>query len=194
MPLISQPYIIVLALALASLHMIAPDHWIPFSVLSSKRGYTLGKSLSLSSGIGFAHGALSVLVSLLVAFAGLAFLDPQEIKIGAVALLVAVSIYMVINAIREENGNENIENTSILVSVVPDPAFLPIALVAVAYGNLFLGLLSLVFILASGIALLSVVYIARGSIFRKLEKLKPTTVDYVVVAVLLLTALFVYLS
>lgn len=192
--MISELYVIVLALTLASLHMIAPDHWIPFSVLSSKRGYSLRKSLSISSGIGFGHGALSVLVSVLVAFTGLAFLSPEEIRIGAVFLLVAVSIYMVINAVREESGNENIENTSILVSVVPDPAFLPIALLAIVYGDFFLGILSLIFILTSGFALLLVVYVARGSIFRKLEKLKPTTVDYVVVAVLLLTALFVYFS
>ncbi|MEM3852630.1 MAG: hypothetical protein QXP70_06485, partial [Methanomassiliicoccales archaeon] len=96
--MLSTYLLIALAIFLAAAHMVAPDHWLPLSMLSSKRKYRNSYSSSLSLLIGLSHGLFSVALSLLVAFAGLVFFGEGAVKIGSAALLVAVATYMIINA------------------------------------------------------------------------------------------------
>lgn len=192
--MISAIYLIILTITLASLHMIAPDHWVPISILSSRRKYSTGRTSSLSLSIGIIHGVVSVILSLLVAFAGVLLIGNATSRILAAILLIIVAIYMLVNAIKEKESERSIENTSVIVSILPDPAFLPFALLAITFGNTFLALICLIFVVSSGLALMIVVLLVRISIFRKLEKLKPTTVDAIVIAILILTALFIFLS
>ena len=190
----SSIYILLLAVLLASLHMIAPDHWIPISVLSSKRSYSQTKSSVLSAAIGSTHGTISAMLAFAVAFAGFKLLNSKLLNYLAILLLVAVSIYLFVNALQERGEKKNVENSSLTVSFFPDPAFLPILLLAIEKGYLFSFFVSLVFIALSGISLSLVVYLFRKSIFSRIKDLDPVKVDYVVVVVLLLTALFLYLS
>lgn len=190
----STAYIVLLAIVLASLHMVAPDHWVPISVLSSKRGYSQLKSSAMSLGIGISHGIISAALAFAVAFLGFNLLGSGLLNDAAIILLVSVSIYIFINALRERDERRTIENSSLTVSFFPDPAFLPILLLAIGKGYFFSGIVSLVFIVVSGAMLLLVVFVFRKSLFSRMKNMEPTHIDYVVVLVLLLTALFLYIS
>ncbi len=187
-------YLIGITFVLAILHMIAPDHWIPISILSAKRKYNNAKSSGYGFFIGIAHGILSAILALAVAFLGLKLVGYGEVKLASIILLIAVCVYIFINAFKEKENKSSIENTSLLVSFIPDPAFLPIVLAATVYGNLFLGVLSIIFIVAGGVSLMLVVMLARMGFLKSMERVEPVMIDYIVILVLLATALFIFLT
>ena len=187
-------YLVFITLILAILHMLAPDHWIPISILSAKRKYSDSKTGSYGFAIGTAHGILSSTLALVIAFLGISFLGYSKIKIASIVLLAAVCIYILLNAVKERKAERNVENTSLLVSIIPDPAFLPIVLSSTIYGYFFIGFLSVLFVVAGGLSLMMVVLLAHRGMLKSLEKVKPDNVDYVVVIVLLLTAVFIYFT
>ncbi|MFG1502794.1 MAG: hypothetical protein AAE984_05615 [Cuniculiplasma divulgatum] len=187
-------YLILITITLAVLHMIAPDHWIPISIISAKRKYTDSTTATYGLTIGIVHGILSAMIALVVAFLGVSIIGYDRIKIGSVFLLAVVCLYILLNIRKEENKSEKIENTSLLVSFIPDPAFLPIVLAATVYSELFIGIMSLLFIVSGGISLMIIALFAKKRMLKGLEKIKPTNVDYVIVAVLAITAIFIYFT
>jgi hypothetical protein len=187
-------YLIFISIILASLHMIAPDHWLPITILASKRKYNSSRTGVISLIIGFSHGAISLALSLLVAYAGIDIFGVRDVKIGSIILLIIVSVYIFINTVKERKISENVENSSLVVSFLPDPAFLPIILLAISEGTLFTGLLGLLFVIVSGFSLFTVVLLVQKSIIKKIENLEPVIVDYVVIIVLLLTAAFIWFA
>ncbi|MCL4314701.1 MAG: hypothetical protein M1454_03120 [Candidatus Thermoplasmatota archaeon] len=187
-------YLLMITAVIATLHMIAPDHWIPISALASKRHYAFSRTAATSFSIGTAHGLTSTILSLLVGYLGIYIFGVAYVKLGSVILLVAVSVYIVINSFLERKAKEVVENTSLVVSFLPDPAFLPIILLATGLGNIFVAELSIFFIGLSGIALLTVVLLVRISLFRRIEKLEPYLIDYIVSAVLIGTAAFIFFT
>ncbi len=187
-------YLILITLTLATLHMIAPDHWIPISIISAKRKYLSAQTDAYSFSIGFAHGLLSALLALGIAYLGVSLIGYNQVRIGSVILLAAVCIYIFANVLKEKKNSESVENTSLIVSFIPDPAFLPIVLASVIYGGIFVGTLSLLFIFAGGISLMIVTSFARKGMLKALEKVDPVNIDYVVILVLVITAIFIYFT
>lgn len=187
-------YLVFITSVLALLHMLAPDHWMPISILSARRKYSDGRTGSYGFAIGTAHGLLSSVLALAIAFLGVSFLGYERIKIAPIVLLAAVCLYIFINAVKEERGNESIEDTSLLVSIIPDPAFLPNILASTVYGYIFIGFLSVLFVLAGGFSLALVSILAHRGLLKGLERVKPVDVDYVVIAVLVFTAIFIYFT
>lgn len=187
-------YLILITLTLATLHMIAPDHWMPISIISAKRKYLSAQTDAYSFSIGFAHGLLSALLALGIAYLGVRLIGYNQVRIGSVILLAAVCIYIFANVLKEKKNSESVENTSLIVSFIPDPAFLPIVLASVIYGGIFVGTLSLLFIFAGGISLMIVTSFARKGMLKALEKVDPVNIDYVVILVLVITAIFIYFT
>ncbi len=187
-------YLILITLTLATLHMIAPDHWIPISIISAKRKYLSAQTDAYSFSIGFAHGLLSALLALGIAYLGVRLIGYNQVRIGSVILLAAVCVYIFANVLKEKKNSESVENTSLIVSFIPDPAFLPIVLASVIYGGIFVGTLSLLFIFAGGISLMIVTSFARKGMLKALEKVDPVNIDYVVILVLVITAIFIYFT
>ncbi|MGC8561793.1 MAG: hypothetical protein ACP5UZ_02550 [Thermoplasmata archaeon] len=183
---------VAIAIVVASLHMVAPDHWLPLIALSMKRGYNKGRVLLISTVLGFLHGSTSVILSLAALFIGVAVFGLNALKGISIVILIAVAIYMLIQTVRESRGSENVENTSLLVSILPDPVLLPIIIASYKLGNIELGVIGVSFILASILALLVVTAGVLIGVASKLSKLRPVTVDYVVIVALVLTAMYIY--
>ncbi|MEM0134334.1 MAG: hypothetical protein QXU18_03790, partial [Thermoplasmatales archaeon] len=104
---------IAISVVVASLHMIAPDHWLPLTALSIKREYKRKRVLTISAILGFLHGITSVLLSIIALFLGVVFFGIDALKEISIVILIAVAIYMLIQTIRESRGSESIENTSL---------------------------------------------------------------------------------
>ncbi|BAB60059.1 TVG0944469 [Thermoplasma volcanium GSS1] len=190
--MISPLAVMAVVILIASMHMIAPDHWMPLAALTLKKKYSDSKVRALSAYIGMAHGVSSVILSLAILYIGIAFIGSKYIRVASVIILVLVSLYILINSIRESREAREIEETSLLVSAFPDPAFLPMAIIAYTYGTYFVISTGLIYVAASTIALLAVVFLVNIGLLRKLSSLKPVTVDRIVVVVLLLTAAYIY--
>ncbi|WP_162509696.1 hypothetical protein [Thermogymnomonas acidicola] len=188
-------YILGLAAAIAALHMVAPDHWVPLSALSVRSGYTQRKTLSLSLLIGITHGLATSALSASVAFLGLVFLSGALVRYISFVLLIAVSVYIVANAIREQSAGTEVQQVSLAASVIPDPALVPpILLLASPSGLYTLSVAIVVFLAVTVATVVCMVYVSMLGYLRGLSGLRPATVDYIVAAVLAGTALYVLLS
>ena len=183
---------IALATAVASLHMIAPDHWLPLTALSLKEGYKRRRVLEISTVLGFLHGSTSVLLSMLALFVGVSAFGLNDLKEVSIVVLVMVAIYVLANTLREKKGSKNIQSTSLIVSILPDPVLLPIIMASYPLGNVELTVISVTFIVVSILALLVVLGVVMTGVVKNLSKLKPTTVDYILVVALFLTSIYIY--
>jgi len=187
--------VIVLALVatlLSMLHMIAPDHWIPLTALSLKKSFSSKRVRAIAFLLGFLHGITSTALALLVVFFGVYAFGTKEIRIASVIIIIVVALYILVNSIRESHEKKGFENTSLLVSIFPDPAFLPILLVAASYGYFSVSLISIVFVITSAVFLLLIVMLVNIGLIKGLSKVSPATVDRIVVIALLLTAVYIY--
>jgi len=185
--------LVLIATLLSILHMIAPDHWMPLTALSLKKSFSSEKSRAIAFLLGFIHGITSTALALLVVFFGIYAFGTKEIRIASVIIIVVVAAYILINSIKESHEKRGFENTSLLVSVFPDPAFLPILLAASGYGFFSISLISAVFIISSAVFLLLIVALVNIGLIKGLSRVSPTTVDRIVVIALLLTAVYIYL-
>ena len=183
---------VAISVVVASLHMIAPDHWLPLTALSLKRKYRKGRVLEISAFLGVLHGSTSVILSLVALFLGLSFFGLNALKEVSIIVLAAVAIYILINVMRESKGSSNVENTSLVVSILPDPVLLPIIIASYPLGTREVTAVGVTFIVASVLALIAVVVVVTAGLAKSLSKLKPTTVDKVVVVALALTAVYIY--
>ncbi len=189
----SSPLVfILLAIIIASLHMIAPDHWLPLSALSVKRGYKQRRVRLVSALLGFLHGSTSVLLSLLILFLGLDLFGTGRLKAISIVILIAVALYILLNGVREGKAARSMENTSLLVSVFPDPAFLPIIIASAKFGFLYTAAVSFTFILSSIVSLILVLVVVMAGISDWASKMRPATLDRVIAIVLVLTAFYIY--
>jgi hypothetical protein len=157
-----------------------------------KRGYARKRVLFISMLLGFLHGLTSVTLSLLALFIGVALFGLNALKEISVVLLVAVAFYMLIQTVRENKGSENVENASLLVSIFPDPVLLPVAVASFRLGSAELTIVAIAFILSSILALIVITNGISIGVTSKLFRLKPATVDYVVIFALVLTAFYIY--
>ncbi len=186
-------FLVFVAVLLSMLHMIAPDHWMPLSALALKRSFRPEKVRRIAFLLGLLHGITSTALALLVVFFGIYAFGTREIRVASVAIILLVAAYILVNSFREAHSKTTIENTSLAVSVFPDPAFLPILLASAVYGSFSVSIISVVFVLSSAIFLLIIVILVNMGLVKGLARLHPVTVDRIVVIALLLTALYIYL-
>ena len=122
----------------------------------------------------------------------MSFFGLNALKEVSIIVLAAVAIYILINVMRESKGSSNVENTSLVVSILPDPVLLPIIIASFPLGTREVTAVGMTFIVASALALIAVVAAVTAGLAKSLPKLKPTTVDKVVVVALALTAVYIY--
>ncbi len=181
-----------IAAVVAALHMISPDHWLPLTALSNKRGYGQTRVLKISALLGFLHGFTTVIISLFALFIGVSIFRLTGLKEVSIIVLIGVVLYILFNTLRERKGSKNVENTSLLVSILPDPVLLPIIIASYPLGKTEIAVISVIFITVSILAFTVVIKIVMAGIAKSLSKLKPTTLDEVVVVALVLTAVYIY--
>lgn len=186
--------LISLAITLAALHMIAPDHWIPVSVVSARRRYGAGRMALASVGLGSAHGATTVALAAIALATGELYPALPHLADGiSIALLVAVALYFLASSAYEANPGR-FEGASLAASVLPDPALLPLAFSSIAYGPGLVWALSAAYAAAGAASLALVASLAHRGLTGALSRLSPRAVDAAIAAMLLATAVYVYVA
>lgn len=185
-------FFILISAALGALHMIAPDHWIPLTVISLKEHYNSSKIATLSLLIGLLHGFTSVILSLFVVFIGIYLLPVYYIKVVSILLITAVCIYILLNALREGKSSTTATKTSVIISVLPDLAVLPIIFYSVKFGKIYLISVSLIYILSSMISITSVILLSNKGFSIGLSKVDPRNIDYIMIVMLSFTAMYIF--
>ncbi|AAT43358.1 hypothetical protein [Picrophilus oshimae] len=184
--------IISISVIIAVLHMIAPDHWTPILSHSLQKRIKKERVAGISFSLGLLHGIFSSLLSFGIAVLGFYIFPERYVKILAAVILILVIFYIIINA-HYESEKTGINDSILLVSVIPDPAFVPIILIALIYGINFVYFAMIVFILASALALLAVTVPLSRIISKYINKLKPQHIDYIVSIILGITVLFLFI-
>lgn len=185
----------LVALFVSSIHMVAPDHWLPLSVIASARSYSPSKKYVAAAALGFAHAGTSIAIAIAVFYAGIVLIHQYLgylILVGQV-LLVIVGIYFIINGYREGREEETsfTETSAISISAFPDFSLLPMVISAASLSTLQISGILAVFALSSGLSLMAMVFVAEKSLGKALAKIPPKYMDYVIGAVLILTAALV---
>ncbi|WP_292319668.1 hypothetical protein [Caldisphaera sp.] len=186
--------IIIFTILISSLHMIAPDHWVPLNVLSIRRRFNYSTIMLISGLLGFLHSFVSVLLSLVLVYIGLNFFNFIDIKYFSVSIIFVVCIYILLSSLREVKENRNVEATSLIVSVLPDPAILPLIISSSSMGLQFLLLIIILFIITSTISLSLVTSLVNKGFLKALSRLKPYLIDYLIVSILIITAAYILLG
>lgn len=183
--------LILAALLVSSLHMIAPDHWLPLTVISSAKSYPAPKKYGIAAGLGFAHAGASIILAVAIFYAGLVLIHQYigYLILAGEILLVIIGAYFIINGYRESEEATSLSETSALsVSAFPDLALLPIVISGASLSGVQLGTILVVFFLASGIALTAMVYVAGKGLGKAISKVPPKYMDYLIGGVLIATA------
>ena len=189
-------FILSVAALIAIFHMIAPDHWLPLTVISEAKRFSSLKKYSFTAVIAFLHGAFSSAVALAFLYAGLVFLGRyvKDLTIFGLVLLVAAGTYFIINGYMEKNSSRVAGNASLAVGTFPDLAIVPLLLSAPTLSAYQIALIITSFILAGIASLTAVVFSASFLTDFALKRLKPAYFDYAVGLTLLVTAVLVYLG
>ncbi len=191
--------ILALAVVLAGLHMLAPDHWIPLTVISTRLRFSRRRTYAMSAFLGILHAGTSATLALIALFIGTIVAGKYEdyLNYGAIILLVIVGLYFIATGYSERDANDDISGASIStvlsISIFPDFALLPIILAGASLSPVDLGAVIAAFALASALSLTIVVYGTMKSFAKGLEKIPPRYIDYIMGAILLATAAFVVL-
>jgi len=182
------------AMMVATFYMIAPDHWLPITIISNKYGFSSAKKYSIASSIAAIHGALSSAIAVAVLYVGLFFLKKfvQDITFAGLLLLIIIGVYFVVNGYIERNRSSIAGHASLAVSVLPDFAIIPLLLTGSTLSSQQIGVIVAVFILVGVATLLAVVAAASLIADFALKKVNPAYFDYLVGFLLFFTAVFVY--
>ncbi|WP_048816774.1 hypothetical protein [Caldisphaera lagunensis] len=183
--------LIISIILIASIHMIAPDHWMPLTVLSIKRSYSLGNIVFISALIGFLHSFISIIISLLILYLGLSLLNFTDLKYFSLALIFIVCIYFLVGLFKERKESNTLENSSLMVSILPDPAIIPFIINSSILGMNFLIFSIILFISISSLALAFISVLVNRGIIKALSKLKPYYADYLIIIILIITAIYI---
>lgn len=186
--------LLLVALSVSSLHMIAPDHWLPLAVISTAKSYSSSKKYGVAAGLGFAHAGTSILVAMAIFYAGLVLIHNyiSYLLLAGEVLLAIIGIYFIINGYRESEDKTNFSEASALsVSAFPDLALLPIVISGAALNGFQIGTILLVFFFASGIALTAMVFVAGKGLGKAISRVPPKYMDYLIGGVLIVTAVLV---
>jgi nickel/cobalt exporter len=87
------------AITVGSLHTIAPDHWVPFTVLARAQGWSRGRAIRITALCGFGHVTVSVLLGVLALVFGLELLDVVGQRMAAIAGVLLIGFGLVYAAL-----------------------------------------------------------------------------------------------
>ncbi len=79
------------AIAVGSLHTLAPDHWVPFAALGRARQWTLRRTVATTAACGLGHVTVSVLLGLLALSFGVEMLDLFGRRMASVASILLIA-------------------------------------------------------------------------------------------------------
>lgn len=95
------------AIAVGSLHTLAPDHWVPFAALGRAREWSLRRTVATTAACGLGHVTVSVLLGMLALFFGLEMLELLGRRMEGVAsvLLIAFGLAYGVIGLRRALGS-----------------------------------------------------------------------------------------
>jgi nickel/cobalt exporter len=98
--------LVVAAITVGSLHTVAPDHWVPFTVLARAQGWSRGRAIRITALCGFGHVTVSVLLGVLALVFGVELLNLVGQRMAAVAglLLIAFGLVYAAHGLRRFAG------------------------------------------------------------------------------------------
>lgn len=181
-------------LILGGLHMLAPDHWVPLMVVARKLNYTSRKTVASALAMGSLHAITSETVAGIALIVGIFLVGNflHYLDIASIILLVAVGIYFILNGYTEKNPENGYSTSSIRsilgISAFPDLALVPIMLASSPLPATSVLIVLVAFILVSSFSLAVMVYGAVKGFSRAMETVPPRYIDYVMGAVLFVTA------
>jgi nickel/cobalt exporter len=79
------------AIAVGSLHTLAPDHWVPFAALSRARHWSTRRTVATTAICGLGHVTVSVLLGLLALFLGLEMMELLGRRMASVASVLLIA-------------------------------------------------------------------------------------------------------
>ncbi len=186
----------VAAIVLAGLHMIAPDHWVPITVVSGSLNYSSGKKNTIAAGIGVLHAFTSMAVAGVALLIGFLLVRSYfgYVEVASILLLVGVGIYFIVNGYLEEEEDLRSASLSVksilAVSAFPDFALIPIMLAASSLSGLQILAILTAFTLVSTLSLTLMVYGTSRGLSKALETVPPKYIDYIMGIILFATAAF----
>lgn len=100
------PALVVAAASIASLHTLAPDHWVPFAALARAQRWSSARTLAITVLCGFGHVTVSALLGLAGLFFGVAMVERFGHRMEAAAgfFLVAFGIAYLVWGLRRAAG------------------------------------------------------------------------------------------
>jgi nickel/cobalt exporter len=79
------------AVAVGSLHALAPDHWVPFAALGRARRWTTRRTIAITALCGVGHVSVSVLLGLLALVSGMGMLELLGSRMESVASILLIA-------------------------------------------------------------------------------------------------------
>ncbi len=79
------------AIAVGSLHTLAPDHWVPFAALARARHWSTCRTVATTATCGLGHVTVSVLLGLLALFLGLEMMELLGRRMESVASVLLIA-------------------------------------------------------------------------------------------------------
>ena len=100
------PALAVAAASVASLHTLAPDHWVPFAALARAQRWSSARTLAVTVLCGFGHVTVSALLGLAGLFFGVSMIERFGHRLEAAAgfLLVAFGVAYLVWGLRRATG------------------------------------------------------------------------------------------
>ncbi len=191
--------LMIVVITIGTLHMIAPDHWLPLSAISGRFKYTRARTQGTASLLGFLHSGISVVIGLAASIIGLLFISYLKdgfTLIGRI-LLIIVAAYFIVNGYRESisgeesAGDDTTVRSALAVSIFPDFAIVPFIFSTLGLSNLSAIEIIVSFIVVSILSINVMAYIGTRGLARIVEKIPPYYIDYVMGIILLATIPFV---
>jgi nickel/cobalt exporter len=98
--------LVAAAIAVGSLHTLAPDHWVPFAALGRARKWTARRTVAITAICGLGHVTVSVLLGLLALAVGLEMLELLGRRMESLAsvLLIAFGLAYALIGLRRALG------------------------------------------------------------------------------------------
>ena len=86
----------------AFLHGALPNHWLPFALVGRRQGWSVGKTLAITSLAGVAHAGVTMLLGLVLVATGMAVGGPLAAALPLIAggLLIALGVYYLVGHAR----------------------------------------------------------------------------------------------
>lgn len=186
--------ILIIAIVLAGLHMLAPDHWIPLTVVAGRMNFSRRRTLATAGLLGILHAGTSATVALLALLLGMVLVKIylNYLQYVSIALLIIVGVYFILNGYRERNSHDNPSSASVTtvlsVSIFPDLALMPLLLSGITLSSVEIGIVIVAFAVISALSLSLMVYGTSKGFSRAVERLPPRYVDYIMGSILFITA------